>query len=153
MSRYFQKGHAVSEETREKIGAAHRINLFCKCAYCENEFKTIPSKQQNRKRGFCSRACFALFRRDLMTKEEHPRFGKGMSKSEVEKRADARAYLNHAVRDGRAEIGPCEICSSTKDIEGHHSDYSKPLQVNWLCRKHHRALHKALYQKEKENKK
>lgn len=35
---------------------------------------------------------------------------------------------------------PCEVCKGV-DTHGHHSDYSKPLEVNWLCPKHHFAWH------------
>lgn len=35
---------------------------------------------------------------------------------------------------------PCEVCGAKAD--GHHDDYSKPLQVRWLCRKHHREVHR-----------
>jgi hypothetical protein len=31
---------------------------------------------------------------------------------------------------------PCVACDSEKS-EMHHEDYSKPLEVWWLCRKHH----------------
>jgi hypothetical protein len=34
---------------------------------------------------------------------------------------------------------PCEVCGATK-VEKHHPDYSKPLEVRWLCREHHLAL-------------
>jgi hypothetical protein len=34
---------------------------------------------------------------------------------------------------------PCETCG--KKAEAHHDDYSKPLEVRWLCRKHHRMWH------------
>lgn len=37
---------------------------------------------------------------------------------------------------------PCGQCGSTENIERHHPDYSKPLFVVWLCRVHHRALHR-----------
>jgi len=57
-----------------------------------------------------------------------------------EKRKAHRA-VNNAVRDGRLARQPCEICGALK-VEGHHEDYSKPLDVVWLCRKHHAELHR-----------
>lgn len=54
----------------------------------------------------------------------------------------ARAYgaVSRAVRNGRLTRGPCEICGTTVKVEAHHTDYSKPLDVRWLCRTHHRAV-------------
>ena len=37
--------------------------------------------------------------------------------------------------------GVCEICGTTERVHGHHDDYSKPLEVRWLCARHHRLLH------------
>lgn len=36
---------------------------------------------------------------------------------------------------------PCEVCG-VKNAEIHHLDYSKPLKIKWLCRKHHCEWHK-----------
>ena len=57
----------------------------------------------------------------------------------------AHLALGNAVRDSRINPLPCEVCGS-KPTEAHHTDYSKPLMVNWLCGKHHRLLHKQFRQ-------
>ena len=36
---------------------------------------------------------------------------------------------------------PCEVCGATK-AQAHHCNYSKPLDVRWLCPKHHAEWHK-----------
>lgn len=52
----------------------------------------------------------------------------------------ARTALNNAVRGGRIKKMPCLVCGSLLS-EGHHEDYSRPLEVTWLCFKHHREEH------------
>lgn len=56
-------------------------------------------------------------------------------------RVKARRALNNAVASGKVRRKPCEVCRSPK-THGHHEDYSKPLKVRWLCRRHHCQLHK-----------
>jgi hypothetical protein len=53
-------------------------------------------------------------------------------------RVQAQAKLSRAIRTGRLKKEPCEICGTTEKIQGHHEDYNKPLEVRWLCFKHHR---------------
>lgn len=52
----------------------------------------------------------------------------------------ARDKLNGALRAGRVTRQPCEVCGS-EFTEAHHRDYSKPLDVKWLCRRHHLSEH------------
>lgn len=51
----------------------------------------------------------------------------------------ARTKLGNEVRSGRVQKKPCEVCGDPK-VEAHHKDYRKPLNVNWLCRKHHMEI-------------
>jgi hypothetical protein len=54
----------------------------------------------------------------------------------------ARVFLYTRIRSGKIKRGIC-FCGEKK-VEGHHEDYSKPLEVIWLCRKHHREKHRKL---------
>jgi len=59
-------------------------------------------------------------------------------------RRNASHQVNNAVRDGRLEPWPvCAVPSCCSKPEAHHPDYSKPLDVVWLCRKHHYGAHRA----------
>ena len=55
---------------------------------------------------------------------------------------NARAYLYWAIKKAKIKRGICEVCGEEK-VDGHHEDYNKPLEVNWLCRKHHKGIHRA----------
>lgn len=49
----------------------------------------------------------------------------------------AACAVSNAVRDGVLLKQPCEVCGFIK-AQAHHDDYSKPLEVRWLCTKHHK---------------
>lgn len=57
-------------------------------------------------------------------------------------RNKARTTLGNAVRDGRVIPWPvCAIPECSGKPHGHHPDYSRPLDVVWLCDKHHKEAH------------
>jgi len=53
----------------------------------------------------------------------------------------AHIIVNNAIRDKKLFREPCEICGEAKS-HGHHDDYMKPLNIRWLCAKHHNEWHK-----------
>lgn len=52
----------------------------------------------------------------------------------------AHHAVNNAIREGRLIKQPCHVCGEL-DVDGHHPDYSAPLDVVWLCSRHHAELH------------
>ena len=52
----------------------------------------------------------------------------------------ARQAVRDRVFNGTLKRKPCEVCGSKKS-EAHHEDYTKKLEVKWLCPKHHKELH------------
>lgn len=72
------------------------------------------------------------------TEERRLRFEK-WSSDHPQKRAAHQAVSN-AIRDGRLVRQPCEKCGALK-VQAHHDDYSKPLDVRWLCIPHHNLHH------------
>lgn len=52
----------------------------------------------------------------------------------------AKNKIKQEVKMGRLIKLPCRICGIIK-VEAHHPDYSKPLEVVWLCKQHHEDAH------------
>lgn len=56
----------------------------------------------------------------------------------VKKRA--RWLVQSRIRRGTMKRMPCEVCG--KKAHAHHTDYSKPAEVKWLCPVHHGVEHR-----------
>ena len=62
--------------------------------------------------------------------------------SETQRAKDiCRSYAQVYLRRGKITREPCSVCSSPV-AQMHHEDYTKPLQIVWVCRPCHLALHK-----------
>jgi hypothetical protein len=70
----------------------------------------------------------------------HGRFVRAYWKKFPE-RKKANDAVNHAIRYGKLKRQPCEVCGNPKS-QSHHDDYSKPLEVRWLCPIHHKVADK-----------
>lgn len=64
------------------------------------------------------------------------------SQRKYPERVAARSFLNMYVKIGKI-VRPniCEICLKNKNVEGHHEDYLKPLEVKWVCKRCHSDIH------------
>lgn len=52
----------------------------------------------------------------------------------------AQGKVAYAIKKGTLVKEPCIVCGR-KDSQAHHEDYTKPLQVKWLCPPCHKAVH------------
>lgn len=57
-----------------------------------------------------------------------------------EQREAARVCFRAAITKGTITQKPCAVCDDPHS-EGHHFDYTRPLEVIWLCKPHHGAVH------------
>lgn len=132
-----------------------KFNAISVCEQCDKEFGTY-TWELNRGRGrFCSKECAGReggIVRSLTIDQngsENPNWKGGISsdnyhykliqKERYPERIKARQICYDAVRAGKLKRHPCELCGNT-NAQAHHDDYSKPLDVRWLCPAHHRVL-------------
>lgn len=50
--------------------------------------------------------------------------------------------VKYAIKVGRLKKSHCKYCGETKNVIGHHSNYNKPLDIEWMCKFHHKSWHK-----------
>lgn len=55
-------------------------------------------------------------------------------------KTECRKKTKAAINSGRLLRLPYQICGNVKS-QAHHSDYSKPYEIEWLCFKHHCERH------------
>lgn len=83
----------------------------------------------------------------------HPEVHKKANDAWFEKnpyKKKAEWTLGNAVRDGKILKQPCEICNTEQGVESHHDDYDKPLEVRWLCDKHHKEYHRNIREEKRQ---
>lgn len=84
-------------------------------------------------------------RRYLATPKSRARRRENRARPAGRIKENARNKLRAAVRRGDIEHPDgCSKCRTHGSIEAHHPDYSKPLDVVWLCRACHVNLHRRL---------
>jgi hypothetical protein len=124
------------------------------CPVCGKDYHASFSNLSRGKDKFCSSVCgFRGRPRPEWTGANNPAWkgeGKQSSADKSKKyRRDnpdkccAHRVVRYALKKGRLDKLPCEVCGSTVMVHAHHEDYSKPLDVKWLCNWHHAVAHGA----------
>lgn len=120
---------------KECIRSAVKANRLARIEYYRSFDKARASTPQRVK----ARVAYAKTPKGLVV---HSKAKKKWTERNKEKR-NAADVVNNAVRDGKLKKScACENCGKSNcRIEGHHNDYSKPLEVRWLCSSCHRKWH------------
>ena len=125
------------------------------CEQCSGKFNKSPAAIARGEGRFCSNVCRDTYKRlhpEERSGEKAPLWKGGVTKENKLQRsrdytksypARRRAYdhVKYAIRKGRLQKGPCRDCGTTEYVHAHHADYSKPLEVIWLCPTCHLKQH------------
>lgn len=97
----------------------------------------LPTIDRHRCDYGCCRHCLALIPASPTILPQQAKNGL-LAKALIKNRAKdmARYEFHKAKRQGEIKQQPCAECGDPNS-EAHHPDYSKPLDVVWLCRPHH----------------
>lgn len=105
----------------------HRATISKTCVRCGQRFEARDKRAR-----FCPGACY------LAHEAEGSRRRRAQWSDE---RRRAVVATGCAIQSGKLVRQPCEVCGKTSYVDAHHDDYSRPLDVRWLCRSHHRQHH------------
>ena len=128
---------------------------FARCSGCKTvkSIDEFPRNRANRNgHGRYCRSCQHLRARVYEKTEKNRKrkrcYQKGYARRpEIAHKMKIRQLAQLAALFGVITKGLCRCGSAT--VEAHHADYSRPLDVIWLCRECHRIEHLRIKQQEK----
>lgn len=122
------------------------IGTWCKtCVRSYNQTEEGINKRRDRERLYLLTPEGMEKYRARKLRDKTNRAGKYLARDIEYRKNNPERYkagmlLNGALRSGRIKREPCRVCGAAR-VDGHHRDYSKPFEVIWLCRSHHRMIH------------
>jgi len=117
--------------TKEDVNV-HRVNNLEKVLqYDRDRYRNDPGRRE-RSEASMARAWAA----DPERYRSYKRDWRARNKDKV----NAQNKVARAIKVGTLTRGPCEKCGAK--AQAHHDDYTKPLDVRWLCPKHHGEHHR-----------
>ena len=128
-----------------------------RCAHCGNEFYRKRSVSK-----YCSPLCQrraaakaggrACHEKHDFSGKNNPNWRNGISKNHYhykklqlerypEKIRCRSIFIKEKAKGNLRVPSKCQVCGAKAKLHGHHEDYSKPLEVTWVCRPCHRKIH------------
>lgn len=122
-----------------------------KCLYCKRQYTPRSSRQkycgERKDKSSCNYKMFMSdkviwARNNRIRMRELKNYYNSLPEERLKNRA--RAKVQRSIKSGY--ITKPDTCmvneqSCNGKIEGHHSDYTEPLKVDWLCKIHHEQIH------------
>lgn len=122
------------------------------CLICGDEFSVRMAYHKKGIGNYCSPKCRGASLKGRKGKPmygaDNPAWKGGISlvestqnyRTSNPKKYECHRKVTNALRSGKLVRKPCKVCGERKS-QGHHCDYDKPLDVMWLCQKHHSEWH------------
>jgi hypothetical protein len=124
------------DKSKSDFGArsASVDGLAAKCKLCQKEYDKKRLKDPKRMKARRE------YQKTPKGKLAHNKAANNWVERNVIKRS-AHIMVGNALKGGRLTKMPCEVCGELNS-HGHHDDYSKQLDVRWLCDFHHNEWHR-----------
>lgn len=126
-----KQGHELTKENTYVRKEGYHQCKKCRCLSVKNYYLKNPDKHKGEYYREYNRN-YNLSGKSLISSQK-------WIKNNPEK-YKAHNLMSSATRNKSLIRLPCEICKDVK-ADGHHPDYTKPLEVIWLCRLHHKEQH------------
>jgi len=111
-----------------------------KCSLCKQEKDfTFFYLDKSRKSGHSNYCKICQKEKDKIRQKNKNDPNKNQWRINFPERKKAHLRVYYALKKGILVKQPCFICG--EKAEAHHPDYSRPLDVVWLCSSHHRQAH------------
>ena len=126
------------------------------CNQCGKNALGRADQVESGRRKYCSISCANRARMLLSKRDQsgnnNPNWKGGISKDNYHykklqkkrypERVEARQKVSNALRSGRIKRQPCENCG--RKAQAHHNEYSRPLEIRWLCVQCHKNEHNGM---------
>ena len=122
------------ELPRFPANAAHAGRGASKCA-------AMTQQEYNKKRRSTPELRDKVNRQTRESWARHKEKRLAYDKSRPRQKVLARNRIRVLIYRGKLKRQPCEVCGNELS-QAHHKDYSKPLDVTWLCAQHHKEAHR-----------